>query len=566
MVGTNRKRNIIIQSIIVLVILILLNVISQGFYSFIDLTEDKRFTLTKSTENLLEQIDDVVYVNVLLDGDLPSGFKRLQKRTEEILKQFKSISPSIEYTFRNPSKGTTEEINTLRSNLSKDGIFPVNLFVMDDDQKVEKLIYPYLVLQYGSRKLPINILESQQANESEEVTLNRSAISLEYKLANGLLKIFQKDAPIVLFTKGNGELEQTQTADLENSISGMVNTGRVDLDSIHHLSQDVDVLIVAGPTTKLSDRNKFIIDQYIMNGGKVIWLVDQLRVELDSLSQNTYVPRPVNHGLDDMLFKYGIRINKNLVLDLENSKIPQVIGRKGGKVQTELFPWVYYPVLQSSTEHPIVNYLDRVFSTFPSSIEVLDQKSGLESINLLTSSSNSRFQLYPMTLSFDIVKEQETNKEAYNKANLPVAVMIEGKFSSFYKNRVKQSMEDALKKIGTEFKETSVPTSQIFIADSDLIRNLVDSQNRIAPMGYNKWEKFTYVGNKDFFVNCIDYLTDDYGLIESRSKNFKLRMLDQAKISKNRIWLQVVNIGLPILLVIVFGILFTLLRRRKYAN
>ncbi|NNE27800.1 MAG: gliding motility-associated ABC transporter substrate-binding protein GldG, partial [Saprospiraceae bacterium] len=507
-----RKGKYIIQTLIVFVILLLLNALAKEFNVFIDLTEEKRFTLTPSTSTMLQDVDDIVLLEILLEGDLTSSFNRLKDRTEEIVKQFKGVNPLIEYNFINPSAGTVKDINTVRENLRKDGIFPTNLFVTEGSQRVEKLIYPYIIVKYGERKIPVNLLEPIGRGGNEEMALNKSVRLLEFKIANALSKLFQKEQPIVLFTEGHGELQGEQTAKLETDLSSTIITGRINLDSIYQLDAQVDILVVAKPQSAFSTRDKFIIDQYIMQGGKVIWLIDQFHINLDSINRyGVYIPRPVEHNLDDLFFKYGVRINKDLVMDLENSKIPQVIGMQGGQAQQDLFPWVYHPLLRGNNASAITSNIDRVSSTFTSSIKLLESPLDLNGTTLLTSSANSRFQVYPMRLSFDILKVEQ-KPEKYNKQFLPAAVIVEGRFESFYKNRVSEEMNSTLNAIGAAFKEVSPETSQIFVGDGDIIKNLY-RDGRISPIGFNKWEGITYAGNNDFILNAIDYLLDDYGLI-----------------------------------------------------
>ena len=392
-------------------------------------------------------------------------------------------------------------------------------------------------------------------------------ILLEYKFASTIRKLFSKKAPNIAFTKGNGELKEEQTATLESILGQTMMTNRINLDSTYQISQNVDVLIVARPTEEISLRNKFIIDQYIMNGGKVIWLVEQFYIDLDSINNNkTYLPRPLEHGLDDMFFKYGVRMNKNVILDLENTKIPQVFGYKGGKPQQQLFPWVYHPLLTANPDNAIVRNIDKVQSTFPSTIDILEGRKGLKTSPLLTSSRYSRYQVYPsINISFDVLRVEQ-RPEAYNKPNLPVAVLVEGEFESFFKNRVSDSMSATLSQINTQFKDLSPPTAQIFISDSDVIKNLYEPKtNKIYPLGFNKWEGYVYEGNRDFIVNAIDYLLDDFGLVDSRSKNLKIRLLDQVEARDHKTKWQIINVVLPIILVVIMGLLFGYLRKRKYA-
>ncbi|MGA0285224.1 MAG: gliding motility-associated ABC transporter substrate-binding protein GldG, partial [Saprospiraceae bacterium] len=524
--------NILIQSALTIILIILVNLIAHRFYTYVDLTEDKRFTLEDATKKLVSDVDQTIFVEVLLEGQLNSGFIRLQNRCREVLDQLNNLNPNIEYSFTNTSEGTVEEINQRREKLRQEGIFPTTVFIFEDDQRVEKLIYPYAIINYGDRRIAVNLLEPLARGENEEEAVNRSAMLLEYKLASTISKLIAKKAPIIAFTEGHGELEANQTAMLETILGRTMNTLRIQLDSVYIINDEVDILIIAGPEEQLNERSQFIIDQYIMNGGNVIWLIEQFYINLDSINNNkVYVPRPVDHGLDDMFFKYGIRINRDVVLDLENTKIPQVYGMSGDRAQQQLFPWVFHPLLQGNQESSLVRNIDRVASYFPSTIEVLDSPESRNSTVLLTSSQYSRYQVYPsINISFETLRLPQ-KPEAYNKSYLPVAVMIEGTFNSYFKNRVSQAMMDGLRQINMDFKESSTSSKQAFIGDADIIKNLYDpATNRISPIGFNKWEGYTYEGNEDFIINTIDYMLDDYGLIEARSKSFKLRLLDQVRL------------------------------------
>ncbi len=560
--------NILIQSALTIILIILVNLIAHRFYTYVDLTEDKRFTLEDATKKLVSDVDQTIFVEVLLEGQLNSGFIRLQNRCREVLDQLNNLNQNIEYSFTNTSEGTVEEINQRREKLRQEGIFPTTVFIFEDDQRVEKLIYPYAIINYGDRRIAVNLLEPLARGENEEEAVNRSAMLLEYKLASTISKLIAKKAPIIAFTEGHGELEANQTAMLETLLGRTMNTLRIQLDSVYIINDEVDILIIAGPEEQLNERSQFIIDQYIMNGGNVIWLIEQFYINLDSINNNkVYVPRPVDHGLDDMFFKYGIRINRDVVLDLENTKIPQVYGMSGDRAQQQLFPWVFHPLLQGNQESSLVRNIDRVASYFPSTIEVLDSPESRNSTVLLTSSQYSRYQVYPsINISFETLRLPQ-KPEAYNKSYLPVAVMIEGTFNSYFKNRVSQVMMDGLRQINMDFKESSTSSKQAFIGDADIIKNLYDpATNRISPIGFNKWEGYTYEGNEDFIINTIDYMLDDYGLIEARSKSFKLRLLDQVRLKKEKLKWQAFNIALPVALVIILGLLFTYWRRRKYTD
>jgi len=562
------SKNLLIQSALTVILIVLVNLLAQRFYTYADLTEDKRFTLEEATKELITDVDQTIFIEVLLEGQLNSGFIRLQTRCRELLDQFNKLNANVEYSFTNTSEGTVEEINQRREKLRQEGILPTTVFIFEDDQRVEKLIYPYAVINYGDRRIAVNLLEPLARGENEEEAVNRSAMLLEYKLASTISKLIARKAPVIAFTEGHGELEANQTAMLETILGRTMNTLRINLDSVYHIDQEVDVLIVAGPENKVNERSQFILDQYLMNGGNVIWLIEQFYINLDSINNNkVYVPRPVEHGLDDMFFKYGIRINRDVILDLENTKIPQVYGMSGDRAQQQLFPWVFHPLLQGNQENSIVRNIDRVASYFPSTIEVLDSPESRESIVLLNSSQYSRYQVYPsINISFETLRLAQ-KPEAYNKSFLPVAVMLQGSFDSYFKNRVSQSMLDGLKQINMEFKAASPSSKQVFIGDADIIKNLYDpASNRISPLGFNKWEGYTYEGNEDFIINVIDYLLDDYGLIEARSKSFKLRLLDQVRLKNEKLNWQAFNIALPVALIILLGLLFTYWRKRTYTD
>ncbi len=562
----NTKSQLAINSIIIGLIIIVVNVMAQNLAVFWDLTKDNKYTLSPGTHQVLEDVQDVVLIRILLEGEFPAGFKRLQNRTREVIRQFRSVSSNIEYVFENPSRGSVQEINQRRELLRTEGVLPTNLLVREGDQMTEKLIYPYAIIQKGARKIPVNLLEAQLPNESEDVALNRSENLLEYKLISAINKLLQDDFPVIAMTTGHGELDRQQTAKLEGELEDTYSFGRLNLDSLYKISDEVDVLIVAKPTMPFTDRSKFIIDQYIMNGGKVIWLIDQFHVNLDSINiYKNYIPREIDHGLGDMFFKYGIRIQNNLVLDLENSQIPQVIGVQGDQVQTSLFPWYYHPLAQAASDHPVVKNINRVNMLFPSSIDTLKTKYLTVKTLLLSSSRYSRFQVYPMRLNFNVLKIQP-DPAKFDKPYQTMAVLVEGVFESFYTNRVSDNMRSTLEQINAQFRDQSEPTQQIFVSDGDIIKNLYDATtNMISPIGYNKWEKRTYKGNSQFIMNAIEYLTDDIGLMETRSKTVELRLLDPVKIRNDRIKYQLINIVAPLFLLGLFGIIYTAMRRRKYS-
>ncbi|MBK9271708.1 MAG: gliding motility-associated ABC transporter substrate-binding protein GldG [Saprospiraceae bacterium] len=545
-------------------ILILVNVISSYLYGSIDLTEEKRFTLTPATKKILKELPEVVFVRVLLEGEFPSGFKRLQQSTIEMLDQFASVSGYVEYQFEDPNDGTVEEINAKREELKKEGLLPTNLFVRSGTENKEQIIYPYAIFNYGERKVAVNLLENS-ADQDQDAKLSNSIGLLEYKFANAIQKLKYKDRKNIVLTTGNGELETEYTKSLMGLLYPFYNVGRIHLDSVAKINSEIDLVIVARPTQKFEEKNKFKLDQFLMNGGKAMFFLDGIAMSLDSLGErNEYIPEVLDVNLGDQLFEYGVRIEPNLVLDLECSRIPQVIGRQGGKPQIELFPWYYHPLIASKDHHPITNHIDRVNLEFVSTIDTLKTKYPVRKTILLNSSQYSRYQLAPMKIGFDILR-YKPEPEKFNKPYLPVAVLLEGEFSSLYENRVTEEMMNNLAALQMEFKSKSKPTSIIVVGDGDLPKNLYDEETgKTAPMGYSRWEKLTFEGNKDFILNAVEYLIDPNQVLAARSKQYKLRLLDKVKAEKEKTFWQFFNVGIPIFLLILFGVFNHYSRKRKY--
>ncbi len=562
------KGTYIIRTLLVVAVIILINIASNFFHTFIDLTEDKRFTLSDSTVNFIEDVDDIIYVRVLLEGEFPAGFKRLRAATLDRLQQFADVNPRLEYKFENPLTGSNEEIRQKQEQYKSMGMAPTSLTIADGEERTRKIVYPYAVINYGSRQTLVNLLEPQGGLD-QETALNNSINLLEFKIANAIQKLTNEELPNVVFSTGHGETPDFQTARLERDLSSYFDTGRLNLDSLVQLRpEDVDLLIVPAPQTAIPVKTQFVIDQYIMNGGRVIWMVENFQVNLDSINNNNlYVPKPVEHGLDDLLFKYGVRVTKNLVMDLQCAPIPQVVGASGGKAQTQLFPWYYHPLSASLSDNPIVKSIDRVLFKFPSSIEFVGRENdGIKKEVLLATSENSRYQIYPMRLTFEILRI-DPDPDQFDKGPQPVAVLLEGEFESFFKNRVTAENEKILQEIGASFREKSVSTKQIVISDADFMKNKYDpNSDRISPIAYSDWEKKAYAGNKSLIVNAIEYMCDDFGLLEARSKDFKLRLLDKVKTRTEKTKWQTINLVMPLIILWLFAFLFYLWRKRKYAS
>lgn len=575
---TNRKMQSLIQLGLIVGIIFFINILANArfgdftLYHSFDLTEEKRYTLTDGTQNLLEELDEVVYVSVLLEGDFPAGFKRLQRATREMLDDFRGVSGQIEYTFDDPSEGTIEEINERRKDLAKIRVIPVQVNTYDKSETSKKLVYPYAIFNYKGRTLPVNLLENETPGVPPEVKLNQSIALLEYKLANAIQKIQQGvEKPNILFTQGHGELSPEQSSDLRRSLGVFYNIGDLHLDSVYSIRPEVAALVVAKPRGSFSEKDKFKIDQYVMKGGKVLWMIDRMRADLDSLlGRAEYLALEYtedNFNLEDLLFRYGVRMEPNLVLDMRSSKIELAVGRVGNAAQFEKFAYPYHPILVPRSDHPIVKSIGPVNMFYPSTIDTaIRTKTPVEKTVLLQTSEYSRYQLTPVALDFNFLR-YPLEPAKFDRGPQPVAVLLEGTFSSMYENRVSESMLEGLQELGEEFLTESQPTRMIVVSDGDMAKDPIvpGRTEEYFPLGFNRFENFTFA-NKEFLVNAMEYLLDDKGVIEARSKEIKLRLLNPVRAEEEQTYWQVFNIGIPLVFLLLFGLVYHYWRRAKYGK
>jgi ABC-2 type transport system permease protein len=548
-------------------IVLFVNILANQFYSHLDLTEEKRFTLTQPTRELLQSIDDRIYVRVLLEGEFPAGFKRLRTATREMLDDFRGVSGYIDYQFEDPNEGSTEQINARRKSLYEEGVAPVNLSMSDDGESKQQIIYPTAIFHYGKRQVVVNLLENQSPTLLPDEVVNNSVSLLEYKFANAIKKLRAKGRPAILFTRGHGELEELETTDLERGLRQFYDTDRIALDSIIQLTPDkCALLIVAKPRFAFSEREKFVMDQYIMQGGKVLWLVDRLNADLDALRHaERFVPSDYPINLEDMLFKYGVRIQPDLVLDMECTKIPLRVGVVGNAPQFQLFPWPYHPAVLPVGKHPVVKNLDRAELRFCSSIDTIRTKTPVTKTVLLRSSRYSRLQFSPIELTFELLRTP-LSPEIYNKGPQSVGVLLEGVFPSNFENRVSEEMIAGLRQAGVDYRNASVPTRMIVISDGDVAANYVRDREKKEwlPLGFNRFENTTY-SNKDLLINAIEYLIEPSGVIEARAREVRLRLLDTVRAREEKSLWQALNLGLPLAFLGIFGAVFFWRRKRRYA-
>lgn len=570
--NTSKKQQAIFQLLLLIAIILVANVVIAYFPYRYDLTKEKRFSLTNATKNLLRNIDDVVYIKIYLEGEFPSGFKRLQNSTKEIINEFRAYSGNnIEYEFIDAladKKG--KERQAIIDELTEKGIEPIRL-VENAEEYSEKIIFPGAMVSYKGRELPLILLQ-QQLNKPAQETLNNSIALLEYNFANAIQKLKQEHKPALAFLTGHGELNKNDLEDLASWLSKYYIIQQFDISNELEIPQKYDAIVLAKPTQKFDEKDKYKIDQYIIHGGKALFVYENMNTNMDSLQNKNGSFIALDYGLniEDMLFRYGARVNFDLVQDLQCAKIPLVVGadKYGNAQQTQLFPWVYFPIINTvNNNHPVTKNLDAVLLQFAATIDTIQTKQkNIKKTVLLSTSKYSRTLQAPIQVDVNSVRKNIDPKQ-YNGGSKPIAVALEGSFESLFKNRLSFSTKelvDTLQQLPFAEKSTKA-TKMIIIADGDILRNDYDANtNKISPLGYYKFTKETFA-NKEFITNAIDWLTDENGIIEARSKDIKLRLLDAQKIKANKLTWQLINIVLPIVFIILFGIIFNYWRKKKFA-
>ncbi|HEY1200788.1 MAG TPA: gliding motility-associated ABC transporter substrate-binding protein GldG [Niastella sp.] len=553
-----------------LIVLVGFNYLASVVHTRIDLTQEKRYTLSPATKKLIKGLHDKVTVTVFLSGDMPAGFKKLSNSTKEMLQEFKELGGSnIQYKFEKPGEGLSDTAKEkMQLHLDSLGLKPTNIKVQAKagEAQEERLVYPGALVKYRDREVAVDLLQGQDMMGGIQ-SLNNAEALLEYKMARSIQKITADTVPAIgyLVTSEN-QLNYNVFDLVDRTLRQEYRFGFVPIDSVPVIPTVFDALVIVKPITSFTEKQKLKIDQYVMQGGKVFWLIDKLYAEMDSLmrSHSDFVAYDRNLNIDDLLFKYGVRINGDLLQDLQCDKIPLVVGNYGSQPQMQLMPWYYFPTLSSYSNHPIAKNLDNVLSIFPNSLDTI--KNNIKKTVLLASSQRSRTLSTPAIVSLNSVKTEE-DKKTFNQPFVPVAVLLEGRFSSLYTNRLSGGMLDTLAGMYKQpFRAaTEKESKMIVVSDADIVTNVVTAKEGPLPMGYNQFTNYQYA-NKDFFLNCIQYLTDSSGILETRSKDFTLRLLDPQKTEEDRVQWQLLSIGLPVVLVLLFGVVYQFIRKRKYQS
>jgi ABC-2 type transport system permease protein len=559
----NRKINSWFNLGAALIIIVLLNFIGGFIFHRFDLTAEKRYSLNPATKKLLKNLDDVVYFKIYLEGDFPSGYKRLRDEFKLMLDQFRAYAgDNIQYTFINPNQSPDPaQQKDFYTQLIKQGLPPNTINVRTEDGEKQQVIFPGALVSFREKTLPLIALKSQIGISPEEM-LNNSIQNLEYEIAYTIRKLQTDFRTKIAFIEGHGELGEVYVQDFTQSLREYYKIERVRLNEQLSSLHGFQGAIIAKPDSVFSEKDKFILDQFVMRGGKMMWLIDPDFVSMDSLQKdNETLAIPLDLNLDDQLFRYGARINKALVLDIQSLPIPIITGYVGNQPKQQLFPWYYFPLAFPKSEHPIVKNLNAVKFEFTGSIDTVSAK-GVKKTVLLSSSQYSRMQNTPARIDLRMVRKKPDPKD-FNRPYRPLAVLLEGEFESIFKNRISPQLAEAPE---MNFREKSLPTKMIVVADGDVIRNNIQkSSGKVFPLGYDRYTNQQF-GNKNFLLNCINYLFDEEGLLSLRTREIKLRLLDSTMIDQQKNKWQIINIAAPLVLVILLGIGWSLMRKRKYAH
>ncbi len=593
--------------IVIIILFISITYLSAFLNYRIDLTAEKRFSLTDATKELLKGLDSTVTIKVFLAGDLPSDYKKLRIAAEDILDEFRDVSGNtVKVIFEKAEDELTDSakivlkdsINSKNYEYIKDSIHSelydslsrlgvvfeqTEIIATSKDKSTNLLIIPSALVYYRNMKpLAIDLRSSRtiyknyniindnpQEFTDKEATLNAAEALLEFKFANAIDKLTRKYIPVVAYTIGNGEtmpIADLRINDLGESLQNEYRLAIFDLSQGYPDAKQIDALIIVKPTKAFSEEDKLKLDQYVMHGGKVIWFIDKLYAELDSLmrSKSDFIAFDRNLNLDDILFRYGVRINSDLLQDLNCAKIPIVFGKNpDGSPRMQRIPWPYYPFLSSNNNNPVSKNLDRVLPVFPSSIDTV-KAPGIEKTILLATDTNSRKISSPTLVTLNSVSD-DADFLTFNKSYVPAAVLLEGKFTSLFANRLTREVQDSVAKASGEafIAKGEKISKQIVVSDADIVTNSVSPAQGPLPMGELPLENYRFA-NREFFLNCVDYLVSNNRLFEARNKDFTLRLLDKKKVNDQRMKWQLINIAGPIFVIILFGVVYQWSRKKNY--
>lgn len=546
-----------------LVVIIAINLLGHFVFKRFDLTRDQRYTLSETSVDIINRVAEPLVIDVFLEGQFPPEFRRLQLETKQLLEEFSAYNANIKFNFVNPMENEDESVENMRMLYSK-GLTPINITVDDKGKQSQEVVFPWAIANYGEKSAKIQLLKNMMGASTQEKVVS-SVQHLEYAVAEAIQKLTTEKTKKIAVIKGVGQLHDLQIADLLMAVRESYFTAAFTLDSVTSnpvkTSADLkgyDLAIIAKPTQAFSEEEKLVLDQFVVNGGKTLWLIDQVKAEMDSLYNETgsIMSYPMDLKLNDMFFKYGIRINPMLIKDEQGTTIKLAVGERGSETQYEDFIWKFAPFSYTKGDHPIIKNIEGVRFEFANPIEILKNK--IKKTILLSSSPYSRAIGTPFEVSLDLVNEEMQDPKSYTNGNIPMAVLLEGNFESVYKNRVLPFKDST-------FVADGKLTKMIVISDGDVIKNQIDQYHAPLELGYDRWTNNLY-GNKELMLNSINYLLDDTGLINIRSKDVTLPLLDKERVYMDYNFIQIITVGMPLVILGLFGLIFTFLRKRKYAK
>ena len=556
-----------------LICTVLVNVIASFFNLRFDMTSEKRFTLTLPVREMLRRVHDQIDIDILLEGNLKSGLRKLRNNTEDLLQEFNQYAGgNIHYRLIDPVGGIDDTSRAIiLDSLSRMGIQPMTQVAQSrkGEEQSQRIVIPAAIVKFRDRQLPVDLLKgvqrSREGQSQEQLYVNAENL-LEYKFASAIDKLITDTLPAIGYLLGNGEPLDFREYNLIQYLRENFRFGIIRLDSLPVIPSGLNALIMVKPSLKFTDGDKRKLDQYVMHGGNLICFIDNLYAEMDSLRngrETVAYDRGLN--LDDLLFRYGVRLNQDLLEDMQCASINLVVGTQGGKPQFQLMPWPYYPLLDGSPASLITRNLDPVYAKFTNSIDTV-KATGIRKTFLLESSPHARTVASPALISLDMVK-MAADPKLFQQSYVPVAVLLEGKFHSLYANRLPNVSKDSVGMVsGQPFLSSAEKTSRIIVcADGDLVMNDLDERGRPLPLGFSKDINYTFA-NAELLSNFIEYCVNPNGILEARSKDYSLRLLDPEKIEDGRSFWQLINIGLPLGVILTCGLIFQYIRKRKYSS
>ena len=557
-----RQKQASIRLVVMAAILVCINILASYFHTGLDLTGDSRFTLSKSTTTVLKNMKEVAVIEVYLKGQFPAGLQRLQEAVRERLRSFKEIAGNkIIFKFTDPLEGKTdEEKKLIVHNLDQKGIRFLNLENSEEGKYSNQPFFPYALVQYNGKEIPVVLVEDPPGKSGAEKISYAEAV-LEYKFASAINVLSHATRPRIAYITGNDEELGIKSYYMLAGLPRFYDLDTVDLAHSNYISLAYDAIIINQPIKPFSVAEMLRIDQYVMRGGKVLWAINTLNASLDSLKSSAqFIAMKNDLNLDELTFKYGFRVNNDLIED----KLCMQLGRTNNGEQTGRRDWIYFPRLYPTSDHIIVRNMDFILGGFTNSIDTI-KSSGIKKTVLLSSSKLSRTSMAPLRVSLSVMNYPMLD-EQFNKPYRTCAILLEGKFHSVYQNKLAPESLKFMDSLHMSFKsECDSSTKMIVTSVGDIFNNDYTTRDGVLPLGYYKWTG-EFFSNRNFLLNCLEYLTDNSGVLESRSKQVKLRLLDASRAKKEKTTWQVVNVGIPIAMVLVFASCYLFFRKRKYEN